>query len=531
MKPDWNDLHVFKRQAKRSKNVMACLLRFSRRLLKAEQAGVVYGSDATGRRYVRPSHWDRGIFHLADGRGIRGVFIRYFGPGLVRRKSLSPIPLYGQGARGESRETPGVIAHVLRNHRDYYRRGVKIIILHPIDPLGNQEKFPSFSYDGNRFGALEDIQVNMGIVQWFKARNFLSAYIPDYGAIVFNTICPSLLALGEGGQLDELKRRLDLLIEAVEMASIISLGRARGTSASRIIQRKELKLRRAWDRVNAKAEELNEQKRYLRALGGVTLDQVHMEPISIDDGVYAFIDMVGSVKVLGTMAPRDYFFVLKHCHEITADIAFTHGCRLDNFIGDSVFLEHVSVFDPLDAYPNPPGIKDRLMIMTMALGSFFSQVNQLKQGCHASDPQGLVKGLLEKYGIEMNFRAGMDYGNATIGPLGSRSRRVITAIGAAVNTASRLEHTGKPGAIHVEERLLDKLRSAEISSQTPLLERVFRVTDFSSAPPHVASLDFLEGFKTRFQLGDNFITPRSGVAYKEFARENTCLIGCIPRAG
>jgi len=53
------DLHRFERQVFKKKNVLGLLLKFSRNLLKARQAGVLYGTDHTGERFLPPRRWDR----------------------------------------------------------------------------------------------------------------------------------------------------------------------------------------------------------------------------------------------------------------------------------------------------------------------------------------------------------------------------------------------------------------------------------------------------------------------------------------
>ena len=133
-----------------------------------------------------------------------------------------------------------------------------------------------------------------------------------------------------------------------------------------MIWRKERNLRRAFATVKAQAAEIQEQKRYLQAVGGVTSDKLNMAPINVSDGVYAFMDMKGSATIRNQLSPRDFFQVLTLCHEIAADTAAAFGCRVDNFLGDGMFLENVSVFD-LPGRMAPCGYQERLMIMTVFL--------------------------------------------------------------------------------------------------------------------------------------------------------------------
>ena len=516
----------------KTRDVMGFLLRFGCTLLGANQAGVIYGTDSSGQRFLGPPQWDRGIIHKCDAKGLWGYFFRWLGPTWVRMRGIMPIYLYEKALPGESpKPNAGVIAHVLRRHRDYYQRGIRILFIGPIpQDVYTQDAFvdlPMFSYTGTGFRQLNDVKINMRIVRSIKPLNFLSAYIPDYGAIVFDTIFPEFNPL-ESNCIDaldqdislELKEKLDTLIQAIDLASIHLLKKAKGESASALVQRKEKHLRLAWQKFKEKEKELFRQKKWLRALGGISSGQMDMEPVSVGDGSYAFIDMVGSVGMLSHLLPRDYFFMLGLCHEMAANLSHEFGCRLDNFIGDSVFVENVSIFDG-SHFDVPPEPHERLMLMVMLVASFFDQVQKLKMGIHPMDKEGRVKFLLERHGVDIQFRAGLESGDATIGPLGSAQRRVITAVGSAVNTASRLEQTGRPNMLHVKEGVMDILNRANVSKQTPILGDLL---EDGGGPA-----SFFEFFQSFFQLDSNPIRLASSVSYKEFSQDQTFLIHCLPK--
>jgi hypothetical protein len=343
-----SDITKFKEQIFQQKDVLGQLLLFSLKLMEAKQAGLVYGTDTSLSTFLPPEKWDRGLVHKIVGRGFLGVFLKFFGRVFVYIKKISPVLLYRINGFGNRIETEGVISYVLRNHQDFYKKGIKILIIDNLicDGKNNDTDFSVICYDGRSFNSLSNIRVNVHIVRQFKPQNFIAAYIPDFGAIVFNTVDPDLLSTAKYCFVREtdLKKRLDKLILAIESASLAYLGFVEGKTARQVILRKERELRKVAHRLKEKELQLDLQKKYLRALGGVTMEQLNMTPLSISNGVYAFIDMVGSTTIRENIQPRDFFQVLNFCHEIAARNADLFACRVDNFMGDSVFFPEYFCF-------------------------------------------------------------------------------------------------------------------------------------------------------------------------------------------
>ncbi|MEE4365391.1 MAG: adenylate/guanylate cyclase domain-containing protein [Desulfotignum sp.] len=533
MTGDLPDIHRFERLAFRKKNVLGLLLRFSRRLLNARLAGVVYGTDHTGEKFLPPHRWDRGVVHQLDGTGMTGLGFKLFGPAVLRWIKLSPIRLFAADGYGTQKETQGVIAHVMRKHGEYYGSGIKILFIgHIPQKQMRQSSGGSLSvtaYDGRQFETLSDIQVNLDIIHWFKPDNFVSVYIPDYGAIVCNTVDPRLFEKNRENQTyrRQLKTRFDMLISAIETASLAHLGQAKGRRAAKIIWRKERNLRQAFAQLNEKIQKLDELETHLKAVGAVTAKQLSMTPMNEPNGVYAFMDMVGSSIVRNCLTPRDFFLVLNLCHEIAADTAAAYGCRVDNFLGDAVFVENMATFDA-PGKNGPAGLPERLMLMTITLASIFNQIHALKQGCHPLDRENRIKTLVEKHGIGLDFRAGMAHGASLVGPLGSFNRRIVTAIGKSVNIASRLESTGTRNCIHIEKRVMEILSNSVITKDTPV---VWQIAAAKNGAPPVQQMGFFPFFQDFFHLGPDVIRKMEPVAYKEFANDSTYLIACIPKPG
>lgn len=529
MRNDSPDIGRFEHRIFHKKNVLAYLLSFARKLMEARQAGLIFGTDASRSHFLPPHRWDRGVMDKFIGRGVEGIFLKAFGRYMVRLKKMSPIHLYRINELGERVDKDGVLAYTLRHHQSFYNKGIKILLINTqagksIGPGASHfNKASVVTYDGVSFNPLKDILTDTEIVCQFKSKNFVAAYIPDYGAIALNTILDRHLIQSNGTFLygDQLRQRLDILICAIKTASLAYLASAKGRSAAKMIWRKERRLRHTADRLKEKQGLLDEQKKYLMAVGAVTAEQLAMEPVSIHDGVYAFMDMVGSVKVSKSMNPRDYFRVLNACHEVAADNSARFGCRVDNIIGDAVFFENVSVFDGKYS----PSAAERLMLMTCLLASVFNEINQLKKGHHPMDRDLRVSSLVKTHGVDIAFRGGMTYGKALIGPLGSKKRKILTAIGETVDNASRLECSGRGNHIHTTREIVDILENAWISKDTRLIHRITEPT------PSQPSQSFLEFYKTRFKLGHDFAVESGRADYKEFSMAHTCLIPCLPNHG
>ncbi|WP_153307603.1 adenylate/guanylate cyclase domain-containing protein [Desulfospira joergensenii] len=534
------DIQEFQTLIFKKKDILRFLLSFSRRLLKARQAGLMFGTDYSGEKFLPPYKWDRGVVHKLDGRGAAGLLFQWFGPGIVKIKRLSPVYFSRTDPFGDVRENEGVVAYILRKHKDYYAKGIKVLIINGIglaprtsgEP-GRAGKIPNdlpvISYDGKGFDMQADIRVDPNIIGYFRPDNFVSAYVPDYGAIIFNTVDRQLLKMDDKGFVhgDRLKKRMDTLVSAIETASLAYLGKARGRSATKLIWRKEKRLRKTWTRLKEKEAELDEQKKQLMAVGAVKASQLKMTPVMITDGVYAFLDMVGSVRVRNCLSPREYFLILNLCHEIAAETAAVFSCRVDNFIGDSVFLQNVSIFDDpgLDRRPGPA---ERVMLLVCALASIFNEIHRIRLGSHPMDREKRIRTLMRTHSMDIGFRAGLEFGPALVGPLGSSRRRIVTAIGTAVNTASRLESTGVSHKIHTSEEVLNLLEENLVSKDTAMIWKIGIARGIFDRRDTEKSLSFFKFYREYFHLDQQVVEENTNACYKEFSRELTYFIQCIP---
>ncbi len=536
MKPDLPDIDKFERIVFKKKNILNLLLSFSLKLMQSQYVGLLFGTNRTYLKFLPPAKWDRGVVHKVRSRGVYGLIFKFWGNFIVRYRGLSPIRLYKENQLGEKEDTPGIISFVLRKHQEFYEQGIKILVIDLSEAIkkegSEQYKATVFSFDGDTFQSLPDLKIDNTIVKHFRSKNVVTAYIPDYGAIAFNNIREDLLDKSEGKFIHdkELKKRLRILISAIEMASLAYIGHATGRQAAHIIWRKEKRLRKTALQLKNKAVELNAQKKYLKAVGAVSEKQLNMEAVNITDGVYAFIDMIGSASLRNYFKPREYFYILNLCHQITANNANRYSCRVDNFMGDSVFLQNASPFDSVNNVKSffTMGIQERVMLMIFTISSIFNEIEMLKKGCHEMDKAGRVKEIIQTAHTDISFRAGVEIGSAMIGPLGSQKRKIVTAIGKSVNNASRLESSGIAEQIHTTQKVMDVLKDAFITKDTKNIWKIVSKTMKSNGSITENSLDFFDCYKQKFKLGENIISQQTDISYKEFSQDVTYWVKCIP---
>lgn len=526
------DIASFNRVVFHKRNVMGYLLSFSRKLMNARQACVLYGTDSSGSYFMPPGRWDRGKIDKFAVRGKIGFIHKFIGRFYIQLTGQSPVYLYRTDEMGNRVEKDGVIAYTLRNHQEFYDKGVKIVLMDDLGAAGDHDlsqfrKVSLVSYDGKVFSSLNTISTDTRIANRFKAQNFVAAYIPDYGAIVFNTVSGENIISSTGCFIydEPLKLKLDLLISCIENASLAYLGQVRGKAGTQLIWRKERGLRQSIAKIQEKERMLEEQEKHLWSVGAVTPDQLNMPAVSVHDGVYGFIDMAGSVGVSSKLPSKDYFYLLNCCHEIAAENAGRFGCRVDNIIGDAVFFQNVAVLDPENAYrPDPV---ERLMLMTLLLASVLVEIQKLVRGCHFFDRERRVYNLVKKYRIDVEFRAGMNMGKAQVGALGSRKRKIVTAIGEAVDLASRLESSGRINHIHTRAKLMTLLKEAWVTKEMRSAWNIALAQSEAGLWKTGRGFYFFDFYKAFFNIKGEVSLDVKNAGYKEFSTEHTCLIRCL----
>ncbi len=255
----------------KKKNVLQKILQIALDLLEAKQAGLLYGTDHTMARFLPSDSWDRGVMDKFAGRGLKGMVLKLFGTQIVSAKGLSPIFFYRTDKSGKKVENHGVNAYVLRTYGDFYKQGIKVLIVPNIDTRSDNEgehysKIRFYSYNGVALVNPDTLlKADIRVIKQFNARNFITVFLPDYGILVINTADEELLRHEKETFVHEkeLKRRLDILIALVEAASLAYLGHLRGKRGAELLFRKEKQLRQTAFNLIKKEMALEKTKRSL----------------------------------------------------------------------------------------------------------------------------------------------------------------------------------------------------------------------------------------------------------------------------
>ena len=167
------------------------------------------------------------------------------------------------------------------------------------------------------------------------------------------------------------------------------------------------------------------------------------------------------------------------------------------------------------------------MLMIFSVASIIRGIYCLKAGNHPLDPAGLTRKMISDSNTDICFRAGLETGSAMIGPLGSQRRKIVTAVGEAVNIASRLESSGIKEQMHISQHVFELLDQAVITPDMKILW--FRiVTGLESVDAHPPDgIPFFEAFAQYFKLNGSVYTERRQISYKEFSPDLTYSLRCI----
>lgn len=161
-----------------------------------------------------------------------------------------------------------------------------------------------------------------------------------------------------------------------------------------------------------------------------------------------FSDLCGFTNYVESMESEDVTDLLNLYLETMTNIALKYGATIDKYIGDGIML--------FFGDPETKGVReDALQCVNMAL-------EMLRELDNLSDQWA-------KYGLrdQLQMRIGIDTGFATVGNFGSESRLDYTAIGAAVNRASRLETAAENGSIYISEDTYNLIKDSVNAEAMP----------------------------------------------------------------
>ena len=146
-----------------------------------------------------------------------------------------------------------------------------------------------------------------------------------------------------------------------------------------------------------------------------------------------FSDIVGFTSISDELESEEITNLLNFYLNEMSNIALEYGGTIDKYIGDGLMI--------FFGDPDTLGVEeDAKKCVEMAV-SMQKKMNEL------TGYWGKTFGLKK----ELQVRMGINTGFCTVGNFGSNDRLDYTAVGSAVNLASRLESAATPGAIMVSE--------------------------------------------------------------------------------
>ena len=150
-----------------------------------------------------------------------------------------------------------------------------------------------------------------------------------------------------------------------------------------------------------------------------------------------FADIRGFTRISEHAAPEQIVQLLNRYFSAMTDIIFAHGGTLDKYLGDGIMV----LFGAPTTTP-----KDAANALSAAVAM---------QRRMLSINDELIK---EGY-PEIGIGIGLHTGEVIVGYIGSEKRSEYTAIGDAVNTASRLESNARGGQILISEATAQAART------------------------------------------------------------------------
>ena len=148
-----------------------------------------------------------------------------------------------------------------------------------------------------------------------------------------------------------------------------------------------------------------------------------------------FVDIRGFTSMSEQLEPEQIVDILNEYLTLTSTCIKRYHGTLDKFVGDCTMA----------FWGAPLPCKDPVYNACEAAVDMVKGAEALQQK------------LAERFGRTVNFGIGVHYGPAVIGNIGSPERMDYTAIGDAVNTASRLESNAPAGTIYISRLVADIL--------------------------------------------------------------------------
>ena len=153
--------------------------------------------------------------------------------------------------------------------------------------------------------------------------------------------------------------------------------------------------------------------------------------------VLFFSDVAGFTSFSGTLTPYDVMYLLNRYFAQVGELIERNDGYIDKFVGDGL-MAIFGVEGQSDASIRSVNAALQTIVAVDRMKPFFKSM----------------------YGIDFDIRIGLHYGEAVIGSIGSPGHERLTAIGDAVNVASRVENANKEAGTRllISEALYERVK-------------------------------------------------------------------------
>jgi class 3 adenylate cyclase/tetratricopeptide (TPR) repeat protein len=155
-----------------------------------------------------------------------------------------------------------------------------------------------------------------------------------------------------------------------------------------------------------------------------------------------FCDLEGSTAAAEVLDPEDWAEIMNGAFEYLIKPVYKYEGVLARLMGDAI----LAFFGAPLAHEDDP---ERAILTAIEIGSGIKPY---------------LDSVKLKWGVDVNFRVGINTGLVVVGDMGSDMRVEYTAMGDAINLASRMESSAEPGTIQITEntyKLVDHLFNFE----------------------------------------------------------------------
>jgi class 3 adenylate cyclase len=161
-----------------------------------------------------------------------------------------------------------------------------------------------------------------------------------------------------------------------------------------------------------------------------------------------FSDMVGFTPLSIQLGPKRIAILLNDYFSTMTQAVVESGGNVDKFMGDAIFV--------LFGAPDTLSLEEQAYRAIATARAMYRSLDELNEKWRRN---GLIGGDIPP----VQFRCGIHQGNAIVGMFGGEGRADYTAIGPAINIASRLQVAADANRILVSRSIAKYLRREEIT--------------------------------------------------------------------